>query len=149
MRKVTHDAATFSRFAISEADVIGGRYGAISKTTVTGSSGPVEYPRQPPDSPWATDPVGPEPPINFQEISTPGPVGERFEIELGEVRDGGSSQTPAAAGHPLSDEACSGAGQTPPVLVEPASSPQITQQEITCNERSSGGSNRPRKAGAN
>jgi hypothetical protein len=77
--------------AIAEQDLITGRYAAISRTTVIGSS---PYPHLPPTSPWASDPVGPEPPINFQDMSAPEPVGTHQEIEQS-LRETSGSEGPS------------------------------------------------------
>ena len=58
-------------------DLCGGRYGAIGKPTVTGAS-PISYPRQPEGSPWASDPIGDEPPLGV-DINAIEPVGEIHE----------------------------------------------------------------------
>src|SRR5262245_16943788 len=56
----------------------GGRFAALEKPTVTGSSGAVRYPRQREGSPWRDDPVGVEPPLGF-DVNTIEPVGEVHE----------------------------------------------------------------------
>jgi hypothetical protein len=72
------EATTFNRFAIGEADIVGGRYSAISKNIVT--EGPPAYPALPPGSPFASDPVGPEAPLGFP-IDEHESVGTAQEIE--------------------------------------------------------------------
>ena len=55
----------------------GGRFAAISRTTVIGAS-PIRYPRLPDGSPWAYDPCPTEPPLNY-DINAMQPVGELHE----------------------------------------------------------------------
>jgi hypothetical protein len=57
-----------------------GRFGALDKTTVTGAGPTLQYPRQPPNSPWANDPLPPEPPLGI-DINAMEAVGETWEQE--------------------------------------------------------------------
>jgi hypothetical protein len=59
----------------------GGRFAAINKSTVTGSTPVPQYPPQPTSSPWASAAVGQEPPLGFS-VDEMQPVGEPHEIEL-------------------------------------------------------------------
>jgi hypothetical protein len=72
--------------AVSEANTISGRYAAQTRTTVTGSA-PIDYPRLPPDSPWASDPVPAEGPLGYSIDEHP-PVGELFEQSMCDVPEG-------------------------------------------------------------
>jgi hypothetical protein len=83
-RQVQRD--TMHSRAVAEQGAVGGRWAAESKTTVTGAAN--EYLKQPPNSPWARDPVGQEPPLGFS-IDQIEPVGEPCEIEqsLREARE--------------------------------------------------------------
>ena len=57
--------ATYHSFAQAEAlDDRGGRFAVLDKPAVTGSSFTPTYPQMPAGSPWANDPVGPEPLID-------------------------------------------------------------------------------------
>jgi hypothetical protein len=61
-----------------DADLeMGGRYAKVHSTTVVGS-GPVQYPAQPPTSPWHHDPCPPEPPLGYS-VDDVEPVGEVHE----------------------------------------------------------------------
>ena len=65
----------------------GGRYGAIGRPTVTGA-GPINCPRQPEGSTWASDPIGKEPALGI-DVYAMEPVGEMHErIEAKSVRRG-------------------------------------------------------------
>lgn len=88
------EAATYHSVAMGSADdERGGRYAdSGNSTTVTGSS-PISYPAQPPSSPWACDPLPPEPPLGFA-IDAMEPTGEKFEVA---ASIGGSPSTPAAS----------------------------------------------------
>ena len=56
---------TYHSFAQAEAlDDRGGRFAVLDKPAVTGSSPMPTYPQMPAGSPWANDPVGPEPLID-------------------------------------------------------------------------------------
>ena len=56
---------TYHSFAQAEAlDDRGGRFAVLDKPAVTGSSPTPTYPQMPAGSPWANDPVGPEPLID-------------------------------------------------------------------------------------
>jgi hypothetical protein len=85
------EVGTYHAFATSEAGAVGGRYGVVSKTRVIGS-GPVEYPALPSSSPWASDPIPPEPSFGMA-IDAMEPVGTHVEIEqslqLAELQSGG------------------------------------------------------------
>jgi hypothetical protein len=75
---------------------MGGRFAKVIETTVIGKS-PISYPQQPPGSPWASDPMPPEPSLGYS-VEAQEPVGERHEIEASAVpiaEDG-----PAAAQEP-------------------------------------------------
>jgi hypothetical protein len=90
---------TYFEFAASESGAIGGRFAAREKSTVIGS-GPVAYPRQPVDSPWASEPVGQERPSGFS-VEEMLPAGEPHEVAtslLGEASDAAGRLLPAAAG---------------------------------------------------
>jgi hypothetical protein len=58
--------STYFQRAQADADLeLGGRYAKVTETTVTGAApGPI-YPKQPPNSPWASEPIGPEPPLGY------------------------------------------------------------------------------------
>jgi hypothetical protein len=61
-----------------DADLeMGGRFSRVNTTTVVGSS-PIQYPAQPPTSPWHHDPCPPEPPLGYS-VDEQDPVGEVFE----------------------------------------------------------------------
>jgi hypothetical protein len=77
-------ASTYSRIAQSEAeDLAGGRYAAMGKPSVTGTTPAIRYPVQPPNSPWASDLLGPEPPLGI-DINAMQPVGEPHEVKASE-----------------------------------------------------------------
>src|SRR5262249_36610096 len=100
---------TFHQIAMGEADAVTGRYGAISRTHVTGAAGP-EYPTLQ-SGPWASDAGVPaEPPLGVA-IDQMEPVGTQAEIEqsLGEVGDHGDRQLPVS-GDSASPDARSAAG---------------------------------------
>ena len=72
-------ASTYSRVAQSEAeDLAGGRYAAMGKPSVTGSTPAIRYPAQPPNSPWHHDPLPPEPPLGI-DVNAMEPVCEAHE----------------------------------------------------------------------
>ena len=57
--------ATYHSFAQAEAlDDRGGRFAILDKPAVTGSSPTPTYPQMPAGSPWANEPIGPEPLID-------------------------------------------------------------------------------------
>jgi hypothetical protein len=61
----------------------GGRFSVQTKPTVIGQS-PISYPKQPPNSPWASDDLlGPEPPLGI-DINAMQPVGEPHELKASE-----------------------------------------------------------------
>src|SRR5262245_39762052 len=64
---------------------LGGRFAKLTPTTVTGSEGVVRYPRQPEGSPWASDPVGTEPPLGYS-VNAVEVVGEPHERSQGEAK---------------------------------------------------------------
>jgi hypothetical protein len=64
----------------SQPDDAGGRYAKIRPSNVTGSAPSQQIPKQPENSPWASDPLGPEPPLGFS-VDEMNPVGELHEIE--------------------------------------------------------------------
>jgi hypothetical protein len=86
MTRRVHKGGTYYEFAASEAGAVGGRYGAISKTQVTGAASVPQYPSQPPGSPWRDEPCGLEPPFPI-DIGPAAVVGEPHEVaaSLGEV----------------------------------------------------------------
>ena len=55
-----------------------GRFSHLTKTTVVGGVTPV--PRQPPNSPFAGDPTGVEPPLGY-DINSMTPVGTPSEVQ--------------------------------------------------------------------
>lgn len=94
-RVVRETGATYHDVAVSDVGTVQGRYAAISRTRVTGSSR-VEYQKQPQSLPWASDPVPPEPPLGFS-IDEMQPVREEFEVAqslLREARDGTGMNSP-------------------------------------------------------
>jgi len=65
MRNNRKVMGTYHSFAQAEAlDDRGGRFAVLDKPAVTGSSPTPTYPQMPAGSPWANDPVGPEPLID-------------------------------------------------------------------------------------
>src|SRR5262245_8777504 len=55
-----------------------GRFATLDKATVTGQgAGPI-YPQMPDGNPWATEPIGTEPPLGI-DINAQDAVGEIFE----------------------------------------------------------------------
>jgi hypothetical protein len=97
--------------ALAEEGMVGGRYGAISKTNVVGSR--VEYPKLPVNNPWHHDPVPPEESLGV-DISAAPVVGEFYEVQasLREANDdkGMNNSTELSLGSPTSGELRSGAG---------------------------------------
>jgi hypothetical protein len=75
-RRVQRD--TLHGRAVGEQGAIGGRWAAESKAKVIGS-GPVAYPALPPNSPWASEPLGQERPLGFS-VEEMIPVGEPHEL---------------------------------------------------------------------
>ena len=68
---------TYHGHAMDADHEMGGRYAKVHSTTVVGS-GPVQYPAQPPTSPWHHDPCPPEPPLGYS-VDDVEPVGEVHE----------------------------------------------------------------------
>src|SRR5947207_2617002 len=66
------DACAYSDFVSDDA---GGRFRKQQPSTITGAQPVIQYPRQPVSSPWASDPVGTEPPLGFP-IDQMEPTGE-------------------------------------------------------------------------
>jgi hypothetical protein len=70
---------TYQGHAIVSADEDrGGRYANAGNSTTVVGARPISYPQQPATSPFACDPVGPEPPLGYA-IDAQEPVGEMFE----------------------------------------------------------------------
>jgi hypothetical protein len=107
-REYEPEPTTFSRFARSQANEVGGRFREVEKATVVG----VEQPDLPaPD--WANDPSGVERPLGYR-IDEMEAVGEPHEIE--------KSLGDPAQGNPRLDSARHpgvGAGSSPSQLGEP------------------------------
>ena len=78
-------ASTYSRVAQSEAeDLAGGRYAAMGKPSVTGTTPAIRYPRQPQTSPANQMALaGDEPPLGI-DVNAMEAVGEKFEVEASE-----------------------------------------------------------------
>ena len=93
-------------------DEAGGRFAQVNKSTVVGSDPATLYPRLPSGSPWSSDPVPPEPPLN-QDISEPPIVGESWEVEKSLDRDFGVQRS-------LQDGAPPSSGGLIPDALEPA-----------------------------
>src|SRR5262245_38075957 len=50
------------------------------QANVTGATPATQYPQLPASSPWASDPLPPEPPLGFS-VEEMDPVGEQFEVD--------------------------------------------------------------------
>jgi hypothetical protein len=87
-------ANTFAGRAEAEVDEIRGRFAQEHKATVIGT-GPVQYPMAAPN--WSADPVGVEPPLNYEINETP-IVGEPHEQAKGDTTDFPSSADVALGG---------------------------------------------------
>jgi len=79
---------TYQGRAMADLEDAGGRYSAVTKQSVTGSTPSSAYPRMP-SGPWAENEMPPEPPLGY-EIDAMEPVGELHERE-------GSPSTVAAS----------------------------------------------------
>jgi hypothetical protein len=86
--------ATYYDHAASEAGLARGRFTAREKSEVIGAE-PVRYPRLPETSPWATEPVGQEPPLGL-DVNAVEPCGTYFEIQQSIERSGASGCPPCA-----------------------------------------------------
>jgi len=99
--KKVREGSTFHAHAQASADdERGGRFANVQPTSVTGSGPASEYPRQPTTSPFANDPCGIEPPLNYN-IDAQQPTGEKFEIEASLAStsvDGSDSDGPTEYG---------------------------------------------------
>jgi hypothetical protein len=67
----------------SADDLAGGFAAASPQRTIIGSA-PIAYPRQPQNSPWASDPLPPEPPLGI-DINAMEPTGEVHEQKASEA----------------------------------------------------------------
>jgi hypothetical protein len=88
---------TFFSRAQAEADMVGGRWKKQTETHVTGTP---QYPRQPSNSPWHSDPVPPEEPlqIDLEFVGvlggeSPAPVVSASTVETANATDRGGSPT--------------------------------------------------------
>src|SRR5262245_23883716 len=77
-----------------DLDDYGGRYAKVSRTVVTGTPPTPLMPQQPPTSPWAVEPIGPEAPIGYC-VDEQVPTGEVHEqaasrVAVDEPADGRS-----------------------------------------------------------
>ena len=89
-------ASTYSRVAQSEAeDLAGGRYAAMGKPSVTGSTPAVRYPAQPANSPWHRDPLPTEPPLGVS-VEEMKPVGEPHEVRASEAQPAATDPAPVS-----------------------------------------------------
>src|SRR5262249_18973412 len=99
--RLVRQGSTFHAHAQADAELnLGGRFAQVRPTTVTGATPAAQYPRQPPTSPFASDPCGPEPPLNYN-IDAQEPTGEKFEIEASLAStsvDGSDSDGPTEYG---------------------------------------------------
>jgi hypothetical protein len=79
--RLARKASTYHQLAEASAnDLAGGRFAQSSpKQRVIGSS-PISYPELPENSPWAKDPMPPEPPLGWS-VNDLEPTGEVWEIE--------------------------------------------------------------------
>jgi len=83
--------------AQAQADIgteLGGRFMKIAKQNVVGAS-PIPYPKQPEGSPWASDPVGLEPPLG-EDVNWQPPTGTLAEQQASAADT--SPSTAAATG---------------------------------------------------
>lgn len=95
---------TYAGHALDNEPDVGGRFAKVSTTTVVGTS-PINYPQQPPGSPWHSDPCPPEPPLGFS-VDAMEPVGEKYEVEAS-TADGTSAveEGGPASGHVITSVA--------------------------------------------
>ena len=114
-------------------ETAGGRFGAVNEFVAQGAI--VRYPRQPANSPWASDLVGNEPALGYdinavpsQEPMKAAPTTDellkeiaRLREALEEARSGGAPETPAVEPTLESGESCP--------LGSPLSSPYVTGNE--------------------
>jgi hypothetical protein len=110
-RRVQRD--TLHGRAVAEMGAVGGRWAAESKAKVVGSTS-FKYPALPPNSPWASEPVGLEPPLGYSVEAMPA-VGEAFELA---AEAGAQGVKPALQQHqpdqPRGDEQREGVTPHPP-----------------------------------
>jgi hypothetical protein len=84
-RKLRKDeASSYYQQAIIDLGLENSTGRFTSKPDVTGTKASAQYPRQPEGSPWAGDPVGVEPPLNYS-INDLEPTGEAHEQALSEL----------------------------------------------------------------
>jgi hypothetical protein len=122
---------TMFQRAINDADTPRGRFSAEGKPSVVGAG--ANYPRQPPNSPYASDPVPDEAPLGY-EINAQPPTGEFHEIQASMVA---ASRVHAAAGPatapPSTDAGRGEAGgetaQLSPGMVSP-SGPELRRRKL-------------------
>jgi len=84
-RVLRETGASYHDVALSEVGTVQGRYGELEKSSSVTGGLAHRYPPLPETSPWASDPVGQEPPIGI-DLSAP-VVGEGFEIEKKSLRE--------------------------------------------------------------
>jgi hypothetical protein len=77
------NASSYHQFATSEADPVHDRFEEINRSSVTGAT--QRYPEQPETSFYHHDPVGAEPPVEY-DLNEMVAVGEPFEIEKSEIK---------------------------------------------------------------
>jgi|SRR6516165_9273563 hypothetical protein len=65
----------------TDEDIYGGRFAKVNTTSVVGA-GPISYPTQPANSPWASEPIGPEPLIDGRS------EGNTFGLRDGQTQRG-------------------------------------------------------------
>ena len=104
---------TYHDIASSEAAVPRGRFTAHERSTVTGATPASRYPTLPASSPWASEPVGQEPPLGFS-VDEMIPAGEPHEVMASLAKQqGGEGINPSASSPgapPSGDEQRVGAG---------------------------------------
>ena len=79
-RVLRETGASYHDVALSEVGTVQGRYGELEKSSSVTGGLAHRYPPLPETSPWASDPVGQEPPIGV-DINAVEAVGTHAEIE--------------------------------------------------------------------
>jgi hypothetical protein len=70
-RRVLRESTRLGHAEANADDEAGGRFAKLNRPAVVGASPVSQYPWQPEESPWAADPVGPEPPLGVDVNEVP------------------------------------------------------------------------------
>jgi hypothetical protein len=94
------EATTFSQFAASEVDIVGGRFAGQTPQHIVGSTPAPQYPAQP-RTPWADDPVEPPLGVSVDEMKPHELLGLPIASPSGDVEaPSGSALTAKASETP-------------------------------------------------